>query len=210
MELKISASLPVGQRTVDCTFLWDDFVIPQHVFCVTGNTDLDAVAKAMEKVALPSQLKQLQILDANYNPYRVNFSLKEAALPMNSLVLVYLPETAKTGQQTGEYIHQLNLKCQETKSVAIVLTHSPYALREVIRSRILVLDNRYNHPLKPRLRTLGSDIGAINTFVLNSEDNLGYTLDAYAKSKTPISPELEKELASEAYMGLRRELEQVE
>ena len=208
MNIKISATLPVGKRSVECDFQWDDFPIPQHVFCVTGNVDLDAVFKAMSQITLPSQLKQLQILEANYNPYRSHFSLQSLPIPQASLILTYLPETAKTGQQTGEFIHQLNLKCQETGSVAIAFTYSPYALREVIRTRILVLNTKYNHPLKPRLRTLGADLGSIDTFVIAcSDDQMGATLGAYAASKTPISPELEKELSSEGYMMLRRELE---
>ena len=208
MNLKLSASLPVAKRSVECTFEWDAFPIPQHVFCVTGNVDLDAVFKAMSRVTLPSQLKQTQILEANYNPYRSAFSLPALHIPEASLILTYLPETAKTGQQTSEFIHQLNLKCQESGSVAIAFTYSPYALREVIRTRILVLDTRYNHPLKPRLRTLGADIGAIDTFVLAcADDQMGATLSAYAARKQPISPELEKELSSEGYMMLRRELE---
>lgn len=60
-----------------------------------------------------------------------------------------------------------------TESVAIIATHSPFVVREVDRSGVLILqESNHNIPLlfRPGLQTLGGDVSLISDFVFEDID----------------------------------------
>lgn len=77
------------------------------------------------------------------------------------------PETHLHPNFVSEFMAILNTVVAATKSVAIIVTHSAYVVREVPsqRVRIFSLDDRKIAIDKPRLQTFGASIDSISQFV---------------------------------------------
>lgn len=89
-----------------------------------------------------------------------------------TLVLIDEPETHLHPRLVTEFISMLNSVIEITNSIAIVATHSAYFVREVPTSQVHVIKKTESgevHVGRPRLKTLGSDVGAISDFVFEDD-----------------------------------------
>lgn len=130
-----------------------------------------------------------------------------------TLVLLDEPETHLHPNLISEFVLLLNELLTTTGSIAIISTHSAYFVRELPRSQVLVLRSTNTDTGKaiscerPRLGTLGSNVGAISHFVF--EDDLNTVLSRVAKDKAFTAVTLEQnkdEISLEAYLNLRERL----
>jgi energy-coupling factor transporter ATP-binding protein EcfA2 len=87
-----------------------------------------------------------------------------------TVVLFDEPETHLHPNYVSDFVRVLDKLLAETGSVAILATHSPYLVREVPKSQVIVLregEDRTIESFNPRLKTLGGDIGEISHFVFD-------------------------------------------
>lgn len=79
------------------------------------------------------------------------------------------PETHLHPNFVSEFVSILNAILVGTKSVAVVVTHSAYVVREVPRQRVRVfdLDRRMISIDQPRLQTFGASIDSISQYVFS-------------------------------------------
>ena len=131
-----------------------------------------------------------------------------------TMVLFDEPEIHLHPRFVTEFVRLLDQLLEYTGSQAILATHSPYVVREVTQSQVLILrvsEGRID-AIEPRLRTFGADIGAISTFVFG-DPLYGSTLTDLAEKleHEHVDPKgtlesLEDDLSGEGYMFLRRKL----
>lgn len=85
-----------------------------------------------------------------------------------TLVLIDEPETHLHPKFITDFMLVLDNLLKSTGSRAIIATHSVYLVREVTRSQVIILRSTSHNTIeavKPRLQTLGSDVGEISQFV---------------------------------------------
>ena len=84
-----------------------------------------------------------------------------------TLVIIDEPENHLHPQFISLIMRALNSALQATESVAVVVTHSPFVVREVEREGVLVLEQHDELPilLRPSLQTLGGDVSLISDYV---------------------------------------------
>ena len=132
-----------------------------------------------------------------------------------TMVLLDEPEIHLHPNYISGFVSLLDRLLRESGSFSILSTHSTYFVREVVRSQVFVLresEDRQIEVVKPRLKTLGADIGQISQFVF--EDALfGGMLNRIRKKLrdnpsvgSELLERLKGELSSEAFMNLRREI----
>ena len=129
-----------------------------------------------------------------------------------TLVLIDEPETHLHPNYIADFVCLLDRLLKETGSFAILATHSPYFVREVPRSQVIMLRESATQVIETvpiRLKTLGADIGAISAFVFEEQphgffiDDLGKQLANQGAMGKEILNSLEHELPAEAVMYLR-------
>jgi len=131
-----------------------------------------------------------------------------------TMVLFDEPETHLHPNYISDFVRLLDMLLAETGSFAILATHSPYLVREVTRSQVVVLregKDRQIEVLKPRLKTLGADVGEISHFVFQDADFGALIKSVRERLKDKRQAQrlleaLESELSAEAWMNLRQEL----
>jgi ABC-type Mn2+/Zn2+ transport system ATPase subunit len=130
-----------------------------------------------------------------------------------TMVLIDEPETHLHPNLVSDFMRLLNKLLEATGSYAVLATHSAYFVREVPRSQVIILREQILGEIdvsRPRLKTLGADIGAISAFVFEEEPyggtledlkdklmSIDNTADQYLKS-------IFDELPAEAIMYIRR------
>jgi ABC-type cobalamin/Fe3+-siderophores transport system ATPase subunit len=84
-----------------------------------------------------------------------------------TLVIIDEPENHLHPQFISLIMRALNAALQATESVAVVVTHSPFVVREIEREGVLVLEERNSQLvlLRPSLQTLGGDVSLIADYV---------------------------------------------
>ena len=90
-----------------------------------------------------------------------------------SLLLIDEPENHLHPQFISLLMQTLSTALQAVESVAILVTHSPYVVREVEKSAVLILDaDESGLPVvyRPTLQTLGGDISLISDYVFGDLD----------------------------------------
>jgi energy-coupling factor transporter ATP-binding protein EcfA2 len=132
-----------------------------------------------------------------------------------TLMLFDEPETHLHPNLITEFIRLLDRLLELSGSLAIVATHSAYFVREVPRSQVIILregEDRTIEIVKPRLRTLGADIGEISHFVFGDAlfgrllELTRIRLSGDAQHAEELLKSLKGDLATEAWMNLHREL----
>ena len=115
-----------------------------------------------------------------------------------SLLLIDEPENHLHPQFISLLMQTLSTALQAVESVAILVTHSPYVVREVEKSAVLILDaDESGLPVvyRPTLQTLGGDISLISDYVFGDLDlRKGYQemidrvmSDSYSSDKKAIA-----------------------
>lgn len=103
-----------------------------------------------------------------------------------SLVLLDEPETHLHPNLISDFMRILNELLRLTGSYCIIATHSSYFVRHVTREQVHVLkkdtDNNI-HIINPRLKTYGTDIGAISDFIFDEAFEDGLISDLYMNAK---------------------------
>jgi ABC-type Mn2+/Zn2+ transport system ATPase subunit len=133
-----------------------------------------------------------------------------------TLLLLDEPEIHLHPNMISSFVLLLDSLLEWTGSISIISTHSVYFVREVPRSQVIVLrqdDNKRIEAIRPRLKTLGADIGSISFFVF--EDRMSNTLvDKFLKNNladkiniNDLLEELSDELSPEAIMEMRRKFD---
>ena len=132
-----------------------------------------------------------------------------------SLVLLDEPETHLHPNYISLFISLLDRILKETKSIAIIATHSAYIVREVPRTQVQVFREDKNGNIaisNPRLKTFGSEIDSISFFIF--EDHIHNRLVAQIEKIIPKNKEerrdffeeLKDELSPEMLMYLNRKI----
>lgn len=134
-------------------------------------------------------------------------------IEQGSLVLLDEPETHLHPNYISKFMFLLNNILRETKSVAIIATHSAYIVREVPRSQVQVFKEDENGNIlidNPRLKTFGSEIDSISYFVFEDQIHnrlVKQIIDQIPKNKNDqklFIKEIEDELSTELLMFLKR------
>jgi hypothetical protein len=137
-----------------------------------------------------------------------------------TMLLCDEPETHLHPNFISDFVSLLDQLLVDTGSFAILATHSAYLVREVPSSQVIILAQQSPgiiEAVKPRLKTLGADIGAISSFVFGDS---AFGDDSFGRLLTRIRSELQQsgqdvpellkalqnELPAEAVMYLRRSL----
>jgi predicted ATPase len=129
-----------------------------------------------------------------------------------SLVLLDEPETHLHPDFISGYIDLLDTVLEKTGSFAVVATHSPYVVREVPKDQVHVLSQVGNRieVLKPRIPTIGADIGDISYFAFSNSYDARLASKIYTKikrNKSNLRPEdFKNELSSSLIMSLKEKL----
>ncbi|MGY3494385.1 AAA family ATPase [Bradyrhizobium sp. USDA 4502] len=94
------------------------------------------------------------------------------SIEMGCLLLFDEPETHLHPNFISDFMSILHTLLAATRSVAIVVTHSAYIVREVPRQRvrILSLHGRTVEVDQPRLQTFGASIDSISQFIFGDSD----------------------------------------
>jgi len=94
------------------------------------------------------------------------------SIEQGSMLLFDEPETHLHPNYVSDFMSVLHTLLAATKSVAIIVTHSAYIVREVPRQRvrILSLNERTISIDQPRLQTFGASIDSISQFVFGDSD----------------------------------------
>lgn len=130
-----------------------------------------------------------------------------------TMVLIDEPETHLHPNLVSDFMRLLNKLLEATGSYAVLATHSAYFVREVPRSQVIILREQIPGEIdvsRPRLKTLGADIGAISAFVFE-EEPYGGTLEDLKDKLMAIDNTADQhlksigdELPAEAIMYIRR------
>lgn len=137
------------------------------------------------------------------------------AVQTGSLLLMDEPETHLHPNFISAFVELLHTILEATRSCAIIATHSAYIVREVPRSRVLVLQasDGIVEVSQPRLQTFGASIDSISHFVFGDaevEHLHEMLLRKWLGSETKIEEVLEKygeELNPESLSYIRRVLD---
>lgn len=136
-----------------------------------------------------------------------------------TLVLMDEPETHLHPNLITDLVRLLDSLLEATGSAAILATHSPFLVREVPRSQVLIMQGEHtsDHSLitisTPRLRTLGAEVGNISFFIFEDEissvsiERLRRALHVKNINSDAIISEIEDEMSLEALMRIRRSLD---
>ncbi|MCK1477910.1 AAA family ATPase [Bradyrhizobium sp. 197] len=94
------------------------------------------------------------------------------SIEQGSMLLFDEPETHLHPNYVSDFMSILHTLLAATRSVAIIVTHSAYVVREVPRQRvrILSLNERVISINQPRLQTFGASIDSISQFVFGDSD----------------------------------------
>jgi predicted ATPase len=130
-----------------------------------------------------------------------------------TLLLIDEPETHLHPAYIQRLVSMLDELLLETGSAAIIATHSAYIVREVSNEQVRILRRHSDgtpEVTKPRLRTLGADVGAISFFVFGDElngvlvDKIEARLSLVGQQRNAQIDSFSDELAPEAQAQLRR------
>ncbi|WP_306391585.1 AAA family ATPase [Telluria beijingensis] len=130
-----------------------------------------------------------------------------------TIVLIDEPETHLHPRLVTEFVQMLNSILEVTNSVAIVATHSAYFVREIPTSQVHIITVAPNGAVQvgtPRLKTFGSDVGAISDFIFEDDaiSRLIQDVDLRISESDFLDQNWERQLASElsteAVMYLKR------
>lgn len=134
-----------------------------------------------------------------------------------TLVLIDEPETHLHPKFISQFMAMLDSVLGATKSIAIIATHSPYVVREVVNDqvRIVYVKSTKNVEIaRPRLRTFGADIGAISESVFGDDlatefaDKIVDSILENVEKYRNWEEDLYKDLSVEAVLYIRRRLEE--
>lgn len=130
-----------------------------------------------------------------------------------TLVLIDEPETHLHPHMITQFVSMLNEILSQTNSIAVVATHSAYFVREVPTKQVQVISQLLDGTVQvgtPRLKTFGSDVGAISDFIFEDDSVSGLVkLSAERiRENEHFSKNWEKEfsddLSTEAIMYIKR------
>lgn len=130
-----------------------------------------------------------------------------------TLVLLDEPETHLHPSLVTEFVALLSNLLKATGSFAVISTHSSYFVRESPASQVIVLREAEPGQIqvtKPRLRTLGADVGAISRFVFGDKipslvlSEIRETLPEDPRGRRRALDRLRNLLPTEAQMYLAR------
>ncbi|UUZ55136.1 AAA family ATPase [Massilia sp. H-1] len=130
-----------------------------------------------------------------------------------SLVLIDEPETHLHPQLISQFMAMLDSILSATDSVAIVATHSPYVVREVPAEQVKIVYHESSgaiNVMKPRLKTLGADVGSISAsifadeLVIENVKKIANEIRVNPEKYTDWETMLKAELSSEAVLHIRQ------
>lgn len=130
-----------------------------------------------------------------------------------TLVLIDEPETHLHPQLITQFVSMLNEILSQTNSIAVVATHSAYFVREVPTKQVQVISQLPDGTVQvgpPRLKTFGSDVGAISDFIFEDDAVSGLVKLSAARIRENEyfsknwEKELSDELSTEAIMYIKR------
>ncbi|UUZ49591.1 AAA family ATPase [Massilia sp. B-10] len=130
-----------------------------------------------------------------------------------SLVLIDEPETHLHPQLISQFMAMLDSILSATDSVAIVATHSPYVVREVPAEQVKIVYRESSgaiNVMKPRLKTLGADVGSISAsifadeLVIENVKKIANEIRVNPEKYTDWETMLKAELSSEAVLHIRQ------
>lgn len=133
-----------------------------------------------------------------------------------SIFLIDEPENFLHPNLISQFIRLLHAILNQTKSIAIVSTHSPYVVREVTRSQVFVIHTEADGETRvsqPRLKTFGASISAISDDIFGDDliDHLYVQLLSQQEFKEfqldQVLEGLGNELSIDALMQLREMIE---
>lgn len=130
-----------------------------------------------------------------------------------ALVLIDEPETHLHPHMITQFVVMLNKILEITNSIAIIATHSAYLVREIPTTQVHVITQGNEDSISigfPRIKTFGSDVGTISSFIFE-DDSINKLIEDVAleiKNDKYLSENWEKalsdELSTEAIMYLKR------
>lgn len=120
--------------------------------------------------------KPAAVVDANGQPRHLSsgelvmlqFAAQAiASIETGSLLLLDEPETHLHPNFVSDFMDLLQELLKQTRSIAIIATHSAYIVREVPRRRVNILRRTDEgiEVVRPRLQTFGSNVDAVSQFV---------------------------------------------
>ncbi|GEM_PF-3678202 len=133
----------------------------------------------------------------------------------SSLIVVDEPESYLHPNLVSKFIRLLSKILEQTDSIAIVATHSPFVVREVQSAHVHVIRevDGFSRVLKPRLQTLGANVAAISNEVFGDdlidhlhEDILGLLGGEFEDFDRALEM-FSEDLSVDALMQLRRKIE---
>lgn len=158
----------------------------------------------------------------DYSPLssgQASFVRLAAQLALNitdgTLVLIDEPETHLHPKFVSQFMAMLDSILGATKSIAIIATHSPYVVREVVNDQVRIVyvkSTKKVEIVRPRLRTFGADIGAISESVFGddlateSADKIVDSILENVEKYRNWEKELYTDLSVETVLYIRRRL----
>jgi len=130
-----------------------------------------------------------------------------------TLVLIDEPETHLHPHLITQFVVMLNSVLEITNSIAIVATHSAYFVREVPTTQVHVItqsSSGFIHIGVPRLKTFGSDVGAISDFIFEDDavsslvKETAFRISENHYMSEHWQDELRMDLSTEAIMYIKR------
>jgi hypothetical protein len=105
------------------------------------------------------------------------------SIEMGCLLLFDEPETHLHPNFISDFMAILHTLLASTRSVAIIVTHSAYVVREVPRQRVRILSvaDRTASVDQPRLQTFGASIDSISQFVFG-DSNISHRYEELLKT----------------------------
>jgi ABC-type cobalamin/Fe3+-siderophores transport system ATPase subunit len=130
-----------------------------------------------------------------------------------SAYLIDEPENYLHPNLISKFIRVLHAILRESRSIAIIATHSPYIVRELTRSQVHVLGRQMDSGLgvveKPRMQTFGANVGAVSDDIFGDDfpEHLYVSLmrksEFVGKPIEAVFETLKGELSLDALMKLR-------
>ncbi|MFZ6643575.1 AAA family ATPase [Undibacterium sp. TC4M20W] len=230
--------LHIFQRSVESILNFEDlWIVPPadsanngNLVQIVGSVRLHDLSWGNEKSILDSAMKLdrngvlVHGINGRYFPLssgQISFIRLAAQLCLHmspgTLVLIDEPETHLHPRLVTEFVVMLNSILELTNSIAIVATHSAYFVREVPTTQVQVIrktDDGFVQIGNPRLKTFGSDIGAISDFIFDDEAASRIIRDVGAKIHEDESLQNDwetshgHEISTEAIMYLKRSLKE--
>ncbi|MFZ6875766.1 AAA family ATPase [Undibacterium sp. Di27W] len=220
----------IFQHSVESIVNFDELrIVPHSLFAEREGADqpfrsvrLIDLNKGNEKLRLDSamNLDRDGVLAHGSNPLssgQISFIRLAAQLCLHmdsgTLVLIDEPETHLHPSLVMEFVVMLNSIMEITNSIAIVATHSAYFVREVPTSQVHVIKKTDSGNVQvgtPRLKTFGSDIGAISDFIFEDDSTSRIIRDVATRlneNKSKLNDwekSLGDEISTEAMMYLKR------